>query len=74
MTKNSQNFSMEDAMALARSREGQQLLSMARQAGGEELQKAARAGDVEAVKKSLAQLMQSPRFQALMRTLEDRHG
>ena len=68
------NFSMEDAMALARSRQGQQLLSMARQAGGRELQKAAESGDVEKVKKALSGLLESPDFRALMHQLEDRHG
>ena len=68
------NFSMEDAMALARSRQGQQLLSMARQAGGRELQKAAESGDVEAVKKALSGLLKSPDFRELMQQLEDHHG
>ncbi len=74
MKKNSQNFSMEDAMRLASTRQGQQLLDMARQAGGETLQKAAASGDMEAVKAALGPLLASDRFRALMRELEDSHG
>ena len=74
MKKNSQNFSMEDAMRLASTRQGQQLLDMARQVGGEKLQKAAASGDMEAVKAALGPLLASDRFRALMRELEDSHG
>ena len=74
MTKKSQDFSMEEALRMAQSRQGQQLLSMARQAGGETLEQAARAGDVEAVKAALGPLLQSPRFRALLEELEGRHG
>ena len=68
------NFSLEEAMALAGTRQGQRLLSLARQTGGRELQQAAERGDVEAVKRSLSALMESPDFRALVRQLEDRHG
>ena len=74
MNKNSGNFSMEDAMRLASTRQGQQLLDMARQAGGEKLQKAAASGDMEAVKAALGPLLASQQFRALMEELEARHG
>lgn len=74
MKKNSQNFSMEDALRLAGTREGQQLLSLLRRAGGEDLQKAAASGDVDAIKAALGPLMRSPQFQSLMKELEGRHG
>ena len=74
MKKNSGNFSMEDAMRLASTRQGQQLLDMARQAGGEKLQKAAASGDMEAVKAALGPLLASQQFRALMEELEGRHG
>ena len=74
MRKNSDNFSMEDAMHLAATRQGQQLISMAKQVGGENLQKAAAAGDMEAVKAALGPLLASPQFRALVEELEGKHG
>ena len=74
MKKNSGNFSMEDAIRLASTRQGQQLLSMAQKAGGENLQRAAAAGDMEAVKAALGPLLSSPQFRALVEELEGRHG
>ena len=74
MKKNSGNFSIEDAMRLASTQQGQQLLDMARQAGGEKLQKAAASGDMEAVKAALGPLLASQQFRALMEELEGRHG
>ena len=74
MRKNSDNFSMEDAMRLASTRQGQQLIAMAKQVGGENLQKAASAGDMEAVKAALGPLLASPQFRALVEELEGKHG
>lgn len=50
MEKNSQNFSMEEAMQIAKSPAAQQLISMLKQTNGKELQKAmdlASAGDMK---------------------------
>ena len=74
MKKNSNNFSMEDALRLASTRQGQQLLSMAKQMGGENLQRAAAAGDMEAVNPALGPLLTSPQFRALVEELEGKHG
>ena len=74
MKQNSDNFSVADALRLASTRQGQQLIAMAKQAGGDSLQKAASAGDVEAVKATLGSLMQSPQFRALVEELEGKHG
>ena len=74
MRKNSDNFSMEDAMRLASTRQGQQLIAMAKQVGGDSLQKAASAGDTEAVKAALGPLLASPQFRALVEELEGKHG
>jgi hypothetical protein len=74
MKQNSDNFSMADALRLASTRQGQQLLAMAKQAGGEKLQKAAAAGDVDGVKAALGALMQSPQFRALVEELGKKHG
>ena len=74
MQKNSQNFSMQEALRLAHSDAGQRLLAMLSAAGGDSLKKAAAQGDVEAVKKSLGPLLQDPAFQALLKQLEGNHG
>ena len=73
MQKNSQNFSMQDAMALANSDAGRQLARLLRQADGEALQKAAdlaAAGDFRKAGASLAPLLESPEIRALLRQLE----
>ena len=73
MQKNSQNFSMQDAMALANSDVGRQLARLLRQADGEALQKAAdlaAAGDFRKAGASLAPLLETPEIQALLRQLE----
>jgi len=43
MQKNSQNFSMQEALRLANSDAGQQLLALLKQSGGEQLQQASPA-------------------------------
>ena len=73
MQKNSQNFSMHDAMRLAKSDAGQQLLKLLRQSDGETLQHAAdlaAAGDYRQASASLAALLDSPDVQALLKQLE----
>ena len=50
MEKNSQNFSMEEAMQIAKSPAAQQLINMLKQTNGNQLQKAmylASAGDMK---------------------------
>ena len=74
MKQNSDNFSVEEAIRLASTRQGQQLLSMVKQAGGANLQRAAATGDVEAVKAALGPLLATPQFRALVEELEGKHG
>jgi len=74
MQKNSQNFSMQEALRLANSDAGQQLLALLKQSGGEQLQQAmaqASSGDYTAVKDTLAPLLSSPQMQALLKQLEE---
>lgn len=73
MQKNSQNFSMDDAMALAKSDAGQRLARLLQQADGDALQQAANlaaAGDFRKASASLAALLDSPEAQALLKQLE----
>ena len=73
MQKNSQNFSMQEAMALARSDAGQRLLQLLQQTDSCALQQAAdqaAAGDFRKAGASLAALLNSPEAQALLKQLE----
>ena len=73
MQKNSQNFSMQDAIRLAGTDAGQQLLRHLQQTQGDALQKAAAmaaAGDFRRAGASLAPLLESPEVRALLRQLE----
>lgn len=68
---------MEDALRMAQSDAGQQLLNMLKQSGGPELDRAmtqAAAGDYAAAKALLANLMQNPQAQELMRKMGGSHG
>ena len=72
MLKNSDNFSMQEALRLANSDAGQQLLALLKQENGSALQRAmdqAGAGDYEQVQKTLGSLLESPQAQALLRQL-----
>jgi len=72
MQKNSQNFSMEEAMQLANSDAGQRLLAILRQSDGSHLQQAmdqAAAGDFETMRKTLAPLLESKEVQSLLKEL-----
>ena len=73
MQKNSKNFSMDDAMALAKSDAGQRLARLLQQTDGDALQQAANlaaAGDFRKASASLAALLDSPEAQALLKQLE----
>ncbi|MBO5953510.1 MAG: hypothetical protein J6Q53_05270 [Oscillospiraceae bacterium] len=72
MQKNSENFSMQDALRLAKSPAGQRLLALLQQTEGSTLQQAmdqADAGDYDSVKKTLASLMENEEVKALMNQL-----
>ena len=72
MQKNSQNFSMQEALRLAKSPAGQQLLDMLKQADPAVLQQAAKqasAGDYNQVQASLQDFLSSPEAKALLKEL-----
>lgn len=72
MQKNSDNFSMQDALRLAKSDAGQQLLALLRAQNGDSLQRAmdqAATGDYEEVKKTMSALLASPEAKALLEQL-----
>ena len=78
MQKNSNNFSMQDALRLANSDAGQQLLALLKQEHGTQLQRAidqAGAGEYEQVQKTLGSFLSSPQAQELLRQLGgNKHG
>ena len=74
MQKNSQNFSMQEAMRLANSEAGQKLLAILKDSDSAMLRQAmdeASAGNFENTQKALSSLLSSPQVQALLKELED---
>ena len=72
MEKKSENFSMQEALRLAKSPAGQQLLTTLQQTNGDTLQQAmtqAGAGDYENLRKTLASLMENEEVKALINRL-----
>ena len=72
MEKNSQEFSMQEAMRLAKSPAGQQLIAMLRQKDPETLQQAAKqagAGNYTQAMESLRDLLSSPEGKQLLKEL-----
>ena len=72
MQEKSPNFSIEEAMRLANSPAGKQLIALLQQQPKEALNAAAdqaAAGNLDAVKASLSALLSSKEAQALMRQL-----
>lgn len=72
MQKKSEDFSMEEVMALAKSPAGQQLLAMLQRSDGDRVQQAASqaaAGDFAQAAKTLQQMLSSPEAQALVKQL-----
>ncbi len=72
MQKNSQDFSMEEVMRLAKSPAGQQLLAMLQQSDSDRVQQAASqaaAGDFASAAQTLNALLSSPEAQALVKQL-----
>ena len=72
MQKNSQDFSMQEALRLAESPAGQQLMALLRSTDSGKLQQAAdqaKAGDMANAMETLQQLLSSPQAQALMKEL-----
>ncbi len=72
MQKNSQNFSMQEALRLANSDAGQQLLAILKQADSSQLQKAmdqAAAGDYNQMKQTLSSVLAQEDVQKLLKQL-----
>ncbi len=72
MPKDPSQFSMEDAMRLAGTPAGKQLLNLLRSSRDVDMnaaRKAVEAGDIEQAKKSLSSLLQSPDVQSLLREM-----
>ena len=78
MRKNSNDFSMQEAMRLAQSETGQQLIAALRAQNTDAVSQAmeqAAAGDMEKARQSMASLLASPQIQALLEQLRrDSHG
>ena len=81
MQKNSEginDFSIQQAMKLAQSDAGKQLFNLLQNTEGEKLQAAmsqAAAGDLEQVKKTMKQIMESGQVQQLMNKMRgDNNG
>ena len=72
MQKNSEDFSMQEALRLAKSPAGQQLLAMLRQSDSGQLRQVmdqAGAGDYAKASQTLSQLLSSPEAQKLLSEL-----
>lgn len=69
MQKNSDQFSMQEAMRLAQSEAGQQLFALLRAQNGSAIDQAmtqAAAGDYTQAKQTLASLLASPQVKAML--------
>jgi len=77
MQKNSQNFSMQEALRLANSDAGQRLLALLKQSNSQNVQQAmahAATGDYDKAKDALSSALASPEVRRLLKELEDSHG
>lgn len=78
MRKNSDDLSMQDALRLAQSDAGQQLLALLKAQSGDTLERAmeqAAAGDPARAKQTLSALLASPQIKALLEQLgRDKNG
>ena len=69
MQKNSEDFSMQEALRLAQSPVGQQLLAMLRRSDSGQIQQAmdqANAGDLESARKTIASLLTDPQIRKML--------
>ena len=77
MQKNSNSFSMSDAMKMAGSPAGKQLLAMLQNQDPQALQQAmakAKAGDYQAARQMLEQLTKNEQARKLIQQMEQQHG
>lgn len=73
MGKKNQDFSMDEAMRLAKSPAGQQLYTMLQRQHGQQLNEAmsqAAAGDYSSVQKTLSALLSDPEAKAMLQKLK----
>jgi hypothetical protein len=72
MQKNSEDFSMQEALRLAQSPAGQRLLAMLRQQNQGQMETAidqAKAGNMEDARRTIEAMMNTPELQQLLRQL-----
>ena len=78
MQKNCEDFSMQDALRMAQSPAGQQLLAMLRSGDKSQLQQVvdlAKAGNMDKAGSTLQTLLSSPQAQQLLKQMEgSEHG
>lgn len=76
MQNKNENFSMQDALRLASTPAGQQLLQLLKSSGGDSIEQArkhAASGDYQQAKNSLSDIMKLPKIQQLLREMENSH-
>lgn len=72
MEKNFQNFSVQEAMKLAKSDAGKQLIALLQQQNGAQIQNAmeqANSGNLEQAKQTLSNILDNPQARALLQQL-----
>lgn len=77
MQRNQNSFTMEDAIRLAGTPAGRQLVDLLKSSTDTNMdtaRKAVEAGDLEQAKKSLSSLLKSPDIQKLLKELENSNG
>jgi DNA-binding GntR family transcriptional regulator len=77
MQKNFDDLSMQEAMRLANTDTGRQLIAMFKDQHSDQVQTvmdSMRSGDVERAKQALAAFMADPRTQALLAKMEETNG
>lgn len=78
MQKKSEDFSVQEAMRLAKTPAGQQLLAMLRQENGDQLSQImgmAQSGDMAGASNALKSILSDRDVQALLQKMEDQsHG
>jgi len=76
MQNKPESFSIQDALRLANTPAGKELISALQSAGGSNLkqaQQAAAKGDYESAKNSLSEILKSPKIQALLKEMEQKN-
>ena len=77
MQKNSQNFSMQEALRLANSDAGQRLLAILKQSDSSQMRQAVdqvSSGNYDDAQKTLSSLLNSPEIRSLLKELGDPNG